>query len=134
MGLESLSITGTALINYVYGLRRYGSGPKASTLAFNTLVTAELLHAISCRSRTHSFYRQGSLPRNAYLEYALGGSLLAQAGANLIPGLRRLLGMAPLNPRDVVLIIVGSIVPLLINEGLKELTLHGQDNKGVAQS
>lgn len=137
MGLESMSITGTALINYVYGLRRYGSGPKASTLAFNTLITAELLHVISCRSRTHSFYRQGTLPRNTYLEYALGGSLLAQAGANLIPGLRRLLGMAPLNARDVVLIIVGSIVPLLINEGLKEITLPGQDNedkKGVAQS
>lgn len=137
MGLESLSITGMALVNYIYGLKRYGPGPKGSTLAFNTLVTAELLHAISCRSRTHSFYSHGSLPRNIYLEYALGGSLLAQAGANLIPGLRRLLGMAPLNPFDVVLIIVGSVLPLLVNEGLKEIGHPGQgndDNKGAEQS
>ena len=137
MGLESLSITGTALVNYIYALRRYGPGPKGSTLAFNTLVVGELLHAISCRSHSHSIYSRGSLPRNIYLEYALGGSLLAQAGANLIPGLRKLLGMAPLNALDMVMIIVGSILPLLVNEGLKEIALPGQgddDEKGAEQS
>jgi hypothetical protein len=47
-----------------------------------------------------------------------------------------LLGMAPLNAGDVVMILIGSVLPLLINEGMKEITLPGEDDddkKGAEQ-
>jgi len=121
MGVESLSITGVALAGYLYAIARYGVGSRASTVAFNTLTTSELLHAVSCRSRTHSFYHDQFLPRNLYLELALGGSLAAQVAANLIPVVRRLLGMTPMSTLDTLVVLASSGLPLLINEALKDV-------------
>jgi Ca2+-transporting ATPase len=122
MGVESLTITGVALAGYLYAIARYGVGPRASTVAFNTLTTSELLHAISCRSRTHSFYHDEFLPRNLYLELALGGSVAAQVAANLIPGIRRMLGMTPMGLMDTLIVLASSGLPLLMNEALKDVT------------
>lgn len=121
MGLESLTITGVAMAGYLYAIARYGIGSRASTVAFNTLTTSELLHAISCRSRTHSFYHDKFLPRNRYLEFALGGSLAVQVAANLIPGIRRLLGMTPMGFMDTLIVLASSGLPLLMNEALKDV-------------
>jgi Ca2+-transporting ATPase len=125
MGVESLSITGVALAGYLYAITRYGVGPRASTVAFNTLTISELLHAISCRSRTHSFYHDKFLPKNLYLELALGGSVAAQIAANLIPGIRRLLGMTPMSVMDTLVVLTSSGLPLLINEALKDIKFTG---------
>ncbi len=122
MGVESLTITGVALAGYLYAIARYGVGPRASTVAFNTLTISELLHAISCRSRTHSFYHDEYLPRNLYLELALGGSIAAQLAANLIPGIRRLLGMTPMGFMDALIVLASSGLPLLVNEALKDVS------------
>jgi len=119
MGIESSVITLAALGAYGVGLGRYGMGPKASTLAFQSLTFAQLLHSISCRSETVSIYDPEKLPPNRYLTWALGGSLGLQLLTFLVPGLRNLLGIAPVNLFDAAIIGISSILPLLVNEATK---------------
>ncbi|MCI0530039.1 MAG: cation-translocating P-type ATPase, partial [Nitrospira sp.] len=71
---ESAALSAGALGAYGYGILRYGMGLQASTLAFTSLTTGQLLHAISCRSETHSIFDKEKLPSNKYLTIALGGS------------------------------------------------------------
>jgi Ca2+-transporting ATPase len=94
-------------------------GQKASTLAFESLTLGQLLHAISCRSETVSIYDAEKLPPNKYLRVALAGSFGLQLLTFLVPGLRRLLGIAPVNLFDAAVIGIGSALPLLVNEASK---------------
>jgi Ca2+-transporting ATPase len=119
MGLESAVITSGAIGAYGYGLARYGAGTAAGTLAFNTLTSAQLLHAISCRSTRRVLGGAQRLPRNPKLTLALTASLGVQVLANLVPGLRRLLGLAPTNAGDLLVIAAGALLPLFVNEALK---------------
>ena len=95
MSFESGVLTAGALGAYGYGMVRYGLGAQASTLAFHSLTAGQLLHAVSCRSEAHSIFSQEKLPPNRYLSLAVGGSLAIQLCAMLIPGVRNILGLAP---------------------------------------
>ena len=119
MGIESAVITAGALAAFGVGRWRHGPGAAPSSLAFNTLTVAQLLHALSCRSRGPVLFGTARLPRNPRLELALGASLAVQALANLIPGLRRLLGLVPLDWADLLVVGTGATLPLLVNESLK---------------
>jgi Ca2+-transporting ATPase len=127
MGVESAVITGGTLASYAYALSRYGAGPRASSQAFMTLTTAQLIHALSCRSPHTTFFRPGKRRRNTYLEVALGASLLVQGMASLLPGLRKLLGISPVNLLDAVVIGAGAVGPLLINEATKGLGRYAEE-------
>jgi Ca2+-transporting ATPase len=120
IGFESAAISISALGAYGYGLLRYGAGAHASTMAFQSLTLAQLLHAISCRSEKHSMFEESDLPLNAFLRYALGGSLILQILTMLIPGLRRLLGISPISFLDGLMIGGSALLPLLVNESTKE--------------
>src|SRR5208337_2379634 len=52
IGSEATVLSAGALGAYAYGLARYGTGPQAATLAFTSLASGQLLHAVSCRSET----------------------------------------------------------------------------------
>ena len=108
---------------YGYGILRYGVGPRAGTMAFLSLVLGQLLHAVSCRSERHSIYdplaAQTPLPPNRYLQLALGGSFALQAAALTAPGLRSLLGIAPLGVADCLVVGGGALIPFLVNEAAK---------------
>lgn len=116
--LLSLGTLGT----YSYGINKYGIGPQASTMAFMTLTTAQLLHALSCRSQTHTLFEHGQLPANPFLVGALAGSLSLQLLTILVPGLRTLLNIAPIDLADGLIIGGGALLPLLISEASKSLT------------
>jgi Ca2+-transporting ATPase len=118
MGVESAVISAGTLGAYAWGLLRYGSGARASGLAFHTLTVAQLLHALLCRSEDGGLYKRGR-PRNRYLDLALGVSLAAHAGTALLPPLRRLMGAAPLSFADLPVLAAGTLGPLLINDRLK---------------
>jgi Ca2+-transporting ATPase len=126
LGLESAVITAGALGSYGYGLWRYGPGPQSGTMAFSTLTIAQILHALSCRSETHSIYDKTSLPPNRYLNLAIGGSLLAQVLASVIPGIRKFLGLTPIGLLDALVIGAGATIPLLINDATKKAQHHVQ--------
>jgi P-type Ca2+ transporter type 2C len=117
-------ISASALVAYIYGRARYGSSPQAGTMAFTTLVTAQLLHALSCRSNDPVLFTGKRLEPNPYLRAALIGSFAVQLLALFVPGLRRLLGIADLSAVEYLLTAGLGGLPLLINEALKP---HGTD-------
>lgn len=122
MALEGAVLSAGAMGAYGYGIMRYGMGAAASTLAFHSLVTGQLLHAVSCRSETHSIFSTRKLPPNKYLRWALGGSLLLQVAAMFIPGARTILGLTPVGLLDGLVIGGTALLPLVVNEAAKSLT------------
>ncbi len=117
---ESAVLSAGALSAYGYGIARYGMGPQAGTMAFMSLTAGQLLHSISCRSEKHSIFDKEKLPPNRYLNLALGVSFALQVLSMTLPGLRRLLGITPINVIDGIVIGGSSLVPLLVNESTKK--------------
>jgi Ca2+-transporting ATPase len=132
---EGGRLAGGTLGVYLYGLLRHGgiaagaahSSPgqanghrRAGTLAFNSLVLGQLLHALSCRSDQHRALFDPRARPNRQLALAIGASAGLQLLANLLPGLRRLLGIAPLGPADIAVTLAGALVPLILNERAKK--------------
>jgi Ca2+-transporting ATPase len=120
ISFEAATMTLASLTAYGYGVARYGIGPAAGTLAFQSLTTSQILHAISCRSEQRSIFDVEKSPPNNYLNLALIGSLGLQLATQLIPGLRTLLGITPVSALDTLVIGVASLAPLLINEATKD--------------
>lgn len=127
---EATTISGGTLAAYLYGIRRYGIGPQASTMSFMTLVIAQLVQAYSCRSETHRFYDRPHLTRNPYLNAAVGGSLALQLLTPYVPPLRKLLRLTPLGPVDAAVAVVAATLPFFVNE----LTKNKNGIKRPAQS
>jgi Ca2+-transporting ATPase len=119
MALESAVISTGALAAYGYGISRYGQGPQAGSLAFQTLVFGQLLHAFSCRSEQHSLLGRKRLAANPYLNVAVGGSFALQLLTMLIPALRGFLGLAPPMLIDAAVIGAAAFLPFLANESRK---------------
>jgi Ca2+-transporting ATPase len=102
-----------------WGMRRYGPGPAAATLAFNTLTLNELAHAVSARSHYRHVFGGEKLPPNKHLMMANAGMVLLQAIVSFVPFGRRLLGTTPLGWADLAAIGVGVLGPLVVNEFTK---------------
>jgi Ca2+-transporting ATPase len=116
---ESASLSAGALSAYAYGLLRYGTGPRASTLAFTSLTSGQLMHALNCRSERNGVFGTANRPANYYLTGALAASLSAQSLTLALPSLRSLLGLSPLSVVDLA-VAAGSIaVPFLFNRASK---------------
>ncbi|MCC5636493.1 cation-translocating P-type ATPase [Nostoc sp. CHAB 5844] len=118
---ESAGLSISTLVAYAYAIRRYGFSPQASTVAFFTLTSAQLLHTISCRSEHHNLFSKEKLPRNAYLNTAIIGSFAIQILAIALPPLRNLLKITPINFVDTAVIIGSALWPLLLNETTKSI-------------
>jgi P-type Ca2+ transporter type 2C len=121
IAFESTVLSAGALGAYGYGMVRYGIGPQASTMAFLSLTMGQLLHAISCRSKTHRVLSAEPLPPNRYLNLALLGSFTVQVLALVVPGLRSLLGILPIDLLDSLVIGGSALFPLVVNEASKSL-------------
>ncbi|MGE5651695.1 MAG: cation-translocating P-type ATPase [Bacillota bacterium] len=114
---EAALIAGGALAAHLYATARHGAGPRAGSVAFNTLILGQLLHALSCRSERRRPFSGAA--RNRQLDWAIAGSVGLQLLANLVPGLRRLLGMRAPVFGDVLAVAAGAALPLLLNEAAK---------------
>jgi Ca2+-transporting ATPase len=122
---EAAVIGAGALGACAYGVFRYGAASaQVRTLTFSSLVTAQLLHALTCRSASHGLFEAGNLPTNRTLTLTLVLSFLAQAGVFLVPGLRGALGLAPLRALDAIAVAAGGVAPYLVNEAIKSARLH----------
>jgi P-type Ca2+ transporter type 2C len=123
---EAATMTTASLAAYGYGVMRYGMGPAAGTLAFQSLTTSQILHAISCRSEHRSIFDAEKPAPNKYLNIAVIGSLVLQLGTFFVPGLRNLLGTTPVSALDGLVIGVASLAPLLLNEATKGGEVHSK--------
>ena len=131
MTIESGVIGIGTMAAYVYGLKRYGPGAAASTLAFNSLTLNELAHAYSARSEhRHVFNGNSDLPPNPHLNKAILGMAGLQAIVSIMPGFRRLLGTAPMGVMDLLVVLGSVLLPLAVNEASKPAmpALPGQDD------
>lgn len=120
IAFEGTVMTAASLASYGYGVMKYGQGPTASTFAFQTLTTSQILHALSCRSEKRSIFDKEKQAPNKYLTFAVVASLGFQVLTLLVPGLRSLLGTTPITVLDGAIIGTTSVVPLLITEASKK--------------
>jgi Ca2+-transporting ATPase len=86
---------------------------RASTITYHGLVMSQFLHAIGCRSQRGGFVDEFSRPPSPRLYGALAISAALQLASQIVPGARRLFGLAPLGLADIAAIAgiaVGSTV------------------------
>jgi Ca2+-transporting ATPase len=121
---EATVLTGAGLASYLYGVARYGRGPRAAALGFNALTAAQLLHAISVRSEHHSMFRRDHLPENRWVSLALGGGFGVQLVGQAVAGLRGALGTARLSIMDLGVALTAALASFVANETLKEVRLR----------
>ncbi|PLZ26977.1 ATPase [Fischerella thermalis WC559] len=128
IAFEAGSISLSTLAAYGYSIRKYGISPQASTIAFMSLTSAQLLHTISCRSEKHSIFNSEKIPNNPYLNAAIVGSFAIQLLAIALPPLRSLLKLTPINIVDGLVIGASALLPLLVNESTKNMSLGENHN------
>ncbi len=117
--MEGVAISSTALATCVYGNMRYGAGERTGTMTFLSLITAQMLHALTCRTDRSGLFKPGTAAPNNYLRLALGGSLAIQIIALLNPQLRRLLGLGPISLADAGITAAAALLPYVVNEAAK---------------
>ncbi|GLX68387.1 calcium-translocating P-type ATPase, SERCA-type [Paenibacillus glycanilyticus] len=85
---------------------------KAQTVAFATLVLAQLIHVFDCRSSRSIFHR--NLLQNRYLVLAVLSSLILMIGVLYIPMLQPIFKTVPLNFREWCLVFVAAGIPTFL--------------------
>jgi Ca2+-transporting ATPase len=112
-------LTAGAMSVYAYGIGRYGLSPQAQTVSFVTLATAQLLHAFSTRSATHTIFESNPAAHNKYIPMAVGGGIALTVLMQVLPAARRVFGSSSMPPIDWVIAAAGAVGPLLANEMVK---------------
>ncbi len=116
IGGEGLLVTSGAAVAYGLSLGRYGSGPRAGSIAFTALTTTQLLHALSSRSQTRSVFVGDHLAPNPLMARTILGSFGLQLAALFVPRVRALLGSARLGAGDILLSAACGVAPFVIEE------------------
>jgi Ca2+-transporting ATPase len=127
LAFESTLMTGSSLAAFGYGIARYGMGAHAATLAFQSLTSAQIVHALTCRSETSSIFDNEYRPSNNYLNFAVVASLGLQLAAQFFPPLRALLGLTPLTALDGLVAGASALFPLLVCEATKKPKMVNQE-------
>ncbi len=117
LGVESAILCAGPLAAYAAAVARYGSGPRAGSIAFNSLVIAQLLHALTSRSERHGALSGPAMPPNRYLQVALAGSFAAQALISLVPGLGG--GTILSSLFDLAITGLAGVLPFAANEAIR---------------
>jgi len=129
LGIESLSISAGSLAAYGFGIRRYGTGAQAGTMAFMSITAAQLFHLLSARSESASIFSRDYPGINRLVHGALFGGLGLQLATAVVPPLRRLLRNAPLRPTDWLVSLLGAGLPFVVNELAKNYRLEQQQQQ-----
>lgn len=121
LGREAAVMSAGALGAYVYGVARYGRTSRAHTICFASLVTAQLLHALTSRSRRRRAFAD-TLPPNRMLAGVIVASFLLQLAAMSFAPIRRLLRITPIGAVDAAVALAAGVAPFLVNEARKDST------------
>jgi Ca2+-transporting ATPase len=110
-------MAGATLGAFAITLRQSSDAVRASTVAFSTISTGQLLYALASRSEERSGFR--GLTDNPALMAGIGGMLALQGATLVVPPLRTLLATTPLGAADLSTVAIGAVTPLAIREMLK---------------
>ena len=113
---EAALLAAGVLSAYFWVVAREGVGPRATTMAFLTLVLIHPLQAMHCRSESDSWWR---LPLNALTWVALLALALTQWTATSWAPLARLLGVVPLSALDWIVAAAAVLWPVVVLEAIK---------------
>ncbi|NLW22242.1 MAG: calcium-translocating P-type ATPase, SERCA-type [Tissierellia bacterium] len=119
--VQSLAIGATSLLAYTWGLKAFPDNLiKARTIAFSTLILAELLRAYSSRSEKQTLFEVGIFS-NPTMVYATFISFLLLLVVIYVPVLQPVFHTAALTLLDWGIIVSFVTIPLLIGEIYKVL-------------
>lgn len=117
--VQSISITIATLGAYILGLKWFGQEgvaiEHARTMAFATLIMAELLRAYSARSITNTIFHIGIFS-NKKLVTATLFSFGLMVVVMVVPGVRDVFGLNILGIREWATVLIASFIPLIIGE------------------
>lgn len=114
--IQSIAIGGTTLAAYLIALRNYPNNiEEARTIAFTTLILAELLRSYSVRSQTHSIFEIG-LFTNMTLVYGTLFSFSLTLAVVYIPFLQPIFDTFPMGWADWQIVIPFAFIPLVVGE------------------
>ena len=120
---DSTVIAAATLASYIWGLRRYGAGMHASTLAFTTITLSEIAYALACRPK--------GKPMDPGLAAALGLAGSAQIATVVVPSLRGVLRTTPLAGLDWLVAVSCSLGTLgmtqLVSRRVELRKAHSKD-------
>jgi Ca2+-transporting ATPase len=129
IGVQSIAILGAVLTAYIWALHKYSGGIAditerglymARTIAFTTLISAELLRAYSGRSEYYSILKIGVFS-NKILVWASAVSFGLLLAVLYIPVLQPIFKTFALSWHDWVIITCFCIIPFLAGELYKPL-------------
>ncbi|MFA6206447.1 MAG: HAD-IC family P-type ATPase, partial [Methylocystis sp.] len=116
--LREGSVMGVAALIGYFSLGGGAGGARASTVTFHGLTCGQLLHSLACRSELRGLSSEVGRPPNSTLYGAVGATLLLQAGVQLFPLTRRLLGLSPLGAGDLLRIGAIALGSSLANDSI----------------
>ena len=122
--LEGATLAAGVMGAHAFALSRYGPGPQTRTVTFISMVTAQLLHALTCRHDRTGSVAGRSLLSNSRLNAALAGSMALQGIAFVSPALRRFLAIAPPRPADLATAAVCGLSVFAANETIARIRLR----------
>lgn len=111
MGQDSAMIAASSLTSHFIGLARHGPGPETRAMTFLSLSLGQLLYTLTCQRSDVRKLDPGRLLENRSLDAAVLVSGGMAALPFFVPGLRRLLGIAPLGPFDLTVSLAGALAP-----------------------
>jgi len=103
---------------------------KAQTVAFATLVMAQLIHVFDCRSSRSIFHRNPL--QNRYLVLAVISSLLLMIGVLYIEALQPIFKTVPLGLQDWIIVLVAAGIPTFLM-GLGSVLQPTRKGKGAVK-
>ena len=116
IAIQSIALTLAVLLAFRWALREYnGDLLIARTIAFTTLILAELIRAYSCRSERYSLLKLGVFT-NRIMVIATLVSFVLLLLVIYVPFLQPIFKTYPLGIKDWSEIILYCIIPLLAGE------------------
>lgn len=123
MSFQGLVIAVASLVAFQIGWNNKGLEGEmqveyAQTMAFATLVIAQLFHAFDCRSRTRSVFSRGFFA-NPSLILAFLGSFILQMLVMYLPPLRAFFQIGRLETLDLAIVMALALSPVVATEIIK---------------
>ncbi|HLN20348.1 MAG TPA: calcium-translocating P-type ATPase, PMCA-type [Bacteroidales bacterium] len=127
---QGIMIGSIPLIAYIAGLREGNQG-LARTMAFSTLMFAQLVHVRNLHSITTLSFKISPLKNKPLIAAILISAFLALA-VLLIPPLREAFSLVEMDRRHWVIVILMSLIPIIFVDLFKMLKINGSGDEDSA--